>query len=147
MMQVILLQDIAKLGRRYDTRSVAAGYARNYLILRGLALLATDKSLKEVERLKSLETKKRKEDEQILLKDLEALGDFEFTVKQKANDEGHLFGAVRPSDVVELFKLKKINLLEENILLKSPIKQIGSHEIPVSVGEREFKFKLKVEAD
>ena len=146
-MEVILLEDIAKLGKRYDVRSVAGGYARNYLIGRGLALVATEKSLQRIKRLKSLEIEMKKESEQALTESLAGLGDFEFKIKQKANEDGHLFGAIRAGDILNLFSEKKINLNEENVVLTAPIKQLGAHQIVLLVGEREFKFKLNVEAE
>lgn len=144
-MDVILLEDIAKLGKRYETRSVAPGYARNYLIRRGLVLLSTERALENIKRLQSLEAEKKKDTEQRLVKSLEELGDFELLIKERANTEGHLFGAIRAADIVKALADKNINLNEEHILLKSPIKQTGVHELSLLVGEREFKFKLKVE--
>ncbi len=143
-MDVILLEDIGRLGKRHETKSVAAGYGRNYLINRGLAVLATDKALERIKRLMSIETKKKTEEEVILLKSLDDFGALELVMHSKANAEGHLFGAIRVDDIMLALKEKNLNLKKEHVLLKSPIKEIGEHQFSLSVGDKEFKFKLTV---
>ena len=93
-MKVILLKDVAKIGRKYDIKNVADGYALNMLIPRGLAVVATEQAMKKVETLKVNDTTDKKIQTELLLKNLEVIKNLTLNLKEKANEKGHLFAGV-----------------------------------------------------
>jgi large subunit ribosomal protein L9 len=146
-MKVVFLKDVPKVGKKYDIKVVADGYAQNFLLPKKFAELATKDTEKRVEKLKSVEAEMKKVDEAILIKNLKVLAETVVTVKEKANEQGHLFAAIHKEELAA--KLKEASGLEfppEYIDLDKPVKEVGEHEITVIVGEKKGKFKLIVEA-
>jgi large subunit ribosomal protein L9 len=83
-MKVILLADVPKLGQKYETKSVAPGYARNYLIPHGLAEIATDGSLAKIDMLRSLHEEKKREQEARLMTEIEKIAGKTITIQEKS---------------------------------------------------------------
>jgi large subunit ribosomal protein L9 len=124
-MKVILKENIDTLGHIGDIVKVAPGYARNYLLPRGLAIEATMKNAKALEHAKrQLEYKKNKVLEQVkqLAAQIEALT---IAISHQAGEEGKLFGAVTNMELAEQLKGKGIELDRKKIVLAEPIKQVG----------------------
>lgn len=131
-MKVILLQDIKNLGRKWDTKEVSDGYARNFLLPKKLAEIATGSALKEVERLKEKEAQAQKEG---LGKTQELAGILQgkevvISAKEK---EGKLFGSISAKDIVKALKKDNIILSPSAVELKSPIKEIGEYEVKIKL--------------
>ncbi len=145
-MKVIFLQDVPRVGKRHDIKEVNDGYAMNFLLPRKLAEPATPKAVAELEKRKKNIEIERKVQEDILMKNLEEIKGKAVTIKGKANEKGHLFSAIHKKEIVEAMKAQNhANIDEEFISLEKPIKEIGEHEIPISIKGKKSSFKLIVE--
>ncbi len=130
-MEVILIDDVFELGRRGEVVKVAAGYGRNFLIPKHLAVPATPGNLKMVEQqrvaLAKVEAKDRGEAEILAAE----LGQLHIVVSRKAGDTGVLFGSVTSKDIADILAASGINLDRRKILLHQPIKSIGNYTVEV----------------
>jgi large subunit ribosomal protein L9 len=132
--QVILLQDVDKVGLRGEVVSVARGFARNYLLPRGLAETATPARVKELERR---EAQRARHEARSVDQAREIAGVLEKTELRfdvKAGPTGALFGSVTPTDIADLLWAdKKIRVDRRKIDLAEPIKRIGRYQVPIDV--------------
>lgn len=143
--QVLLLQPIHGLGAEGDTVTVRAGYARNFLLPRKLALPITQANKKHVDALlKAREAREQKEFE-----DARALGEkisaTNIAIAVKTGEGGKMFGAVTANDLIERLKEEGIDLVKKQLSLPSPIKELGSHTVTVKLAEEvtpELKFEV-----
>jgi large subunit ribosomal protein L9 len=147
-MEVILRETIDTLGRAGQVVKVADGYARNFLLPRKLAYVATPGNLKviEFERQSLIRKDAKQQDEAVKLKDM--LEKVELVIRRKVGDQDNLFGSVTNSDVAEELEKKGFTIEKRKIHMDDHIKKLGDFEIPV----RLFKdvnatIKLKVEAE
>ncbi len=127
-MQIILLERIEKLGQMGQLVTVKAGYARNYLLPQKKALRATKDNLAHFETQKAhLEAQnlKRKQEAQHASKALENVS---VTLIRQASEVGHLYGSVRPRDIVEALAEQKITLTRDQVETPTPIKTLGMHK-------------------
>jgi large subunit ribosomal protein L9 len=134
-MQVILLKDVEKLGLRGDVVDVARGYARNFLLPRRFAEVATPARVKELERVEAQralhEARSTEQAEQVA----DVLGKTVLRFEVKAGPTGSLFGSVTPSDIAdEIWRARKIRL-DRRKIQTDPIKRIGRFSIPITVFE------------
>ena len=133
-MEVILIENIEKLGKVGDIVKVKDGYARNYLIPKKKVLRANKENLKVFEEKKSsieAEENKRKEKSEEIAKKIQGL---EILIIRNAAENGQLYGSVTSKDVVkEIFLLNKIQFINEQINLKKTLKSIGVFEVEISV--------------
>lgn len=135
-MRVILLKDVASLGRAGDVREVKDGHARNYLMPRGLAAPATASSLQALEQTKAAAGRReaRANEELAALKDrLEALV---VEVRARAGGDGRLFGSVTAQDVAEAIRHKGVDVTKKQVDLSEPIKTTGFYKVPVHLHPR-----------
>lgn len=143
--QVLLLQPITGLGAEGDTVSVKAGYARNFLLPRKLALPITQANKKHVESLlKAREAREQKEfeDARTLSERIEKTS---IAIAVKTGEGGKMFGAVTANDLLLRLKEDGIELCKKQLLLASPIKELGSHTATVKLHsdiETELKFEV-----
>jgi large subunit ribosomal protein L9 len=130
-MKVILLDDVAKLGRRGEVRDVSDGYARNFLIPKKLALTATPGNLKNLTQIRTQQDTKA----QRIKGDAEALGarieGLVFEVTRQASEEGKLFGSVTAQDLVDFLAGQDVKVERRRIQLDEPIKALGDTTVPV----------------
>lgn len=133
-MKVILLEDVANLGKTGDMVNVKEGYARNYLLPRKLCVVATPKNLKAFEhqkKLAQLKIRKNKSDAQKLAEKLESIS---LTIPQKVGEEDKLFGAVTAITISEFLKEQEgIELDKRKIKLDEPIKRLGVYTVPINL--------------
>ncbi len=130
-MEVILREDMEKLGGRGQVVNVAAGYARNYLLPKRLAVEATaaNKKIVEQERQAHLRREaKEVSDAQELAK---MLAGVTVSISQKAGEQDQLFGSVTAKDIAEGLEKQNFTIDRRKIHLDEPIKQLGEHKIPV----------------
>ena len=143
-MEVILIENIEKLGKVGDVVKVKDGYARNYLIPKKKVLRASKENLKVFEEKKSeieAEEKKRKDKSEEIAKQIKNL---EIIIIRNAADNGQLYGSVTSKDIVkEILLLYKIELLNEQINLKKTLKSIGVFEVEISV-YTDLKIKILI---
>ena len=147
-MEIILQEEVADLGQIGDVVKVRDGYARNYLLPRGLAIQANRRNVRVLEhhkRLVAVKKERVQRQAQTLLDQLSALS---LTIPAKAGEEGRLFGSVTNIDLETALKEKGLTLDRRKILLDEPIKQLGSYEIPVNLGGAlRANIKLEVTAE
>ena len=143
-MKVIFLQDVKGQGKKGEIKEVSDGYARNFLILKGLAKEATSGNIREIEAIKKSE-KKRKDDELEKAKELaKKLEDLNVSIPSKSGNNGRLFGAVTSKQIAEALKSQhKINIDKRKILLDEPIRILGYTQVPVKL-HTEVTGTLKV---
>ena len=130
-MKVILMTDVPALGQRGETRDVANGYARNFLLPRKLAVEATAANLKNVEHLKR---QRAKEDDRALeaAKALAArIEGLTLSVTARASEDGRLYGSVSSQDVLEFLEKNQVTVEKRRIQLDDPIKAVGDYQVPV----------------
>jgi large subunit ribosomal protein L9 len=134
-MDVILLKDVENLGLRGEVVGVARGYARNYLLPRQLAEVATPARVAELERVeakRSLQEARSAEQAQEIA---EVLGKTVLTFEVKSGPTGSLFGSVTPTDVVdEIWRVRKVRV-DRRKVGTDPIKRIGRYSIPIEIFE------------
>lgn len=144
-MKVILMQNVPKLGSKFDIKEVSSGYAANFLFPRGLAENATPAKLKQLDTQIKQSTEEKKIQEELLTKNIESLNGVEIEINVKANEKGHLFKGIHQDEIVEALKEQgHIDITSDMIVLENPIKAVGDFVIKVKVGEKEGKFKLSV---
>jgi large subunit ribosomal protein L9 len=143
-MEVILREDIAKLGARGEVIKVADGYARNFLIPQRLAVPATpsNKKIIEQERLAHL---RREAKEQAGAEDLAKLmAGLTVTIAQKAGEQEQLFGSVTAKDIAEVLEKQNFHIDRRKIQLHDPIKQLGEHKVTIRL-HREVPVEITVQ--
>jgi large subunit ribosomal protein L9 len=132
VMKIILKTDYENLGSAGDIKEVKDGYARNFLIPKGIAVVATPSNIKayeEIKRQKRRKIEKETRQAEELAKQLESLS---LVIKMKAADESKLFGSVTSMMIYELLKEKGFETIErKKILLAEPIKTLGEHTVPI----------------
>ena len=128
-MEVILREEVEKLGHRGSLVKVADGYARNYLLPKKLAVLATDANRKIVEQEREAWLRK----EAKLKTDAEDLGKLISTItltfRQKVGENDHLFGSVTAKDIAEALEKQNFHIDRRKVLLEEPIKTLGQHRV------------------
>src|SRR5689334_23218865 len=130
-MEVILREDIDKLGNRGEVVKVAPGYARNFLIPKRLAVAATESNKKIVEQERQAHLRKEaklKGEAEDLSKMLTGVS---VTIAQKAGENDQLFGSVTAKDVADALAAKNYTIDRRKIQMDEPIKQLGEYKIPV----------------
>jgi large subunit ribosomal protein L9 len=134
-MQVILLQDVDKLGLRGDVVDVKRGYARNFLLPRRLAETATPARVAELQRVEAQRARHEARSAEQAQEIAEVLGKTVLTFEVQAGPTGTLFGSVTPTDVAdELWRTRKVRIDRRKIGI-DPIKRIGRYAIPIVVFE------------
>ena len=145
-MKVIFLQDVPRVGKKHEVKEVNDGYAMNFLVPRKLAEPATAKSIAELEKRKKNIEIEREVQEDLLMKNLEEIKGRIITIKAKADEKGHLFSGIHKKEITaEMKKQNHADISEEFIVLEKPIKEIGEHEIPISIKNKKSSFKLVIE--
>jgi large subunit ribosomal protein L9 len=141
--QLLLVEDVAHLGKMGETVEVKPGYARNYLLPRGLATLVSEHNLKLLERHKEKVERLRA----AKLADLRALaGQIEkatVTIESNANEEGHLYGSVGAPEISKALKAMNLNVEAEAIRLEGPIKEVALYAVKVHLAP-EIETEVKV---
>lgn len=130
-MEVILREDIEKLGSRGQVVKVASGYARNFLLPRKLAVAATDANRKIVEQERQAHLRreaKQKTEAEDLAKILDGVS---VTISQKAGENDQLFGSVTSRDVAEALEKRNFTIDRRKVHLEDPIRQLGDYKVPV----------------
>lgn len=131
-MKVILLKNVQNLGKQGEIKEVSLGYARNFLIPKGLADTATNELIAQLESRRQKETKRAELD---LIKTEELAGRLEGSVvniSSKVTDQGTLYAAVTPAKISSALKTKGFNIFKEQVMT-APIKEVGEHEVVIKL--------------
>ena len=143
-MELILREDVENLGARGELIKVADGFARNYLLPKRLAVLASESNKKIVEQERQAHLRKDAKlqtEAQDLARMLEAVN---IVIAQKAGDEGQLFGSVTAKDIADALEKQNFTIDRRKIQLDQPIRQIGDHKVPVKL-HRDVTVDLPVQ--
>ena len=130
-MDIILREDVANLGTRGDVVKVAAGYARNFLLPKRMAVAATDSNKKIVEQERQAHLRKevvQKSEAEDLAK---LVGAVSITIARKAGENEHLFGSVTAGDIADALEAQKFNIDRRKIQLDEAIRTLGEHKVVV----------------
>src|SRR5471032_659634 len=142
-MEVILREHVDNLGRRGDLVKVADGYARNYLLPRKMALLATDGNKKVIEREKVKFDAQEAEEQKGARAVADRLAAVEVEIARKVGETDALFGSVTNADIAEVLAAKGFDIDRRKISLHEPIKKLGEFSVPVKL-HRDVTVTLKV---
>ena len=142
-MEVILREHVDNLGRRGDLVKVADGYARNYLLPRKLALLATDGNKKVIEREKVKFDAKEAEEQKVAQAVADRLASAEVEIARKVGETDALFGSVTNADIAEALAAKGFDIDRRKLQLHEPIKKLGEFDVPVKL-HRDVSVTIKV---
>jgi len=133
-MEVILREDVANLGTVGDIVKVKPGFARNYLLPRGLAVVADRRNKDELDHQQRLLALKRERDRRQAETAAQTLSALRLSIKARAGEEGKLFGSVTNQDVEKALAERGFSIERRRIRLESPIKSIGEHVVPIHLG-------------
>jgi large subunit ribosomal protein L9 len=142
-MQIILQEDVDKLGHRGQLVEVAEGYARNYLLPRKYAIEATPGNLKRLDKMRATFAKKEAVEKDDAQKLAELLAAVSLEFSRRTGDEDRLFGSVTSGDIVDALEVKGFKIDKKKIVLAEPIKALGEFEVPVKL-HREITTPVKV---
>jgi large subunit ribosomal protein L9 len=130
-MRVLLLKDVFKLGRAGDVKKVADGYGRNYLLPRGLAVLATPATLKQADRIRQQASEERERLNVEFSAVAERLQGLRLIFPAKASETGRLYGSITPAMIIEAIEKQSGVVVEKRQLDNQPIKTLGVHNLEV----------------
>jgi large subunit ribosomal protein L9 len=131
--QLILREDVNNLGEAGDLVAVKAGYARNYLIPKGMANLATKGNVNEIEHHKRVVAERVAKLHKDGINERDRLQAVVLTIEMQAGEEGKLFGSVKSANIAELLKEKGIDVDRRKIDLDQPIKELGEHKVKIQL--------------
>ena len=132
-MQVILREDVDKLGKIGDLVKVKDGYARNFLVPSQKAILATPKNLKAMEHAKKMVSDRKRTLKKSAAADADRIKALAITIKAKVGEEGKLFGSVTTMDIAEAMLAQGVTIDKRKIHLDEPIKRLGDFTVPVKL--------------
>lgn len=132
-MQIILQEDVEKLGNRGEVVSVAEGFARNFLLPRKLALEATPGNMKRLEKMRAAFAKKEASEKGDAQKLAELLAAVTLTLARKTGENDQLFGSVTAADISEALAAQGFTVDKRKFQLAEPIKSVGEHQVPVKL--------------
>ena len=133
-MNVILREDIAGVGRRGDIVTVADGHARNYLLPRGLALVASAGAIQQANSMRRARDLRVANDRAAAHTVAEALTARSFTVKAKAGNEGRLFGSINAVEIAKaVLDQTGVTIDRKGVQLEAPLRQLGEHSVTAEI--------------
>ena len=131
--KVLLQSDVDNLGAGGEVVRVRAGYARNFLLPRGLALPATAGNLSRVEELKKAAASRKKQERDSADELSTKLSALSISIARAVGDEGKMYGSVTTKDIEDAFAAAGVKLDRKKIVLADPIKSVGSFEVPIKL--------------
>ncbi|MDD5013433.1 MAG: 50S ribosomal protein L9 [Candidatus Pacebacteria bacterium] len=139
-MKVILLENIENLGKKMEIKDVPSGFARNFLIPKGLVIIATPENIKKIEEEKIKNQEKTAKELELMEKQASQLDGTEVIIEVTTGKEGQLFQSINKQKISEQLKELGFEIDKNHIDLKNPIKELG--EFPVKI---KFEHNLEVE--
>ena len=147
-MKVIILQDVPHVGKKHEVKEVADGLARNFLIPKKFAQVATKEAIKNIELVRAknlIETENRSKE---FSATLESLKDKTLIMLAKANKQGNLFAAITEKDIVDIIQKQENRTVEpRQITFKKIIKSVGTHSITIEEGVQKGEIILVVQTE
>jgi large subunit ribosomal protein L9 len=142
-MEVILKEHVDNLGRRGEIVKVADGYARNYLLPRKLALLATEGNKKQIARERVKFDVKEAEEKGVADAIAQRMANLDIEIARKVGETEALYGSVTTADIADALGARGFEIDRRKLVLQEPIKKLGEFEVPVKL-HREVVTKIKV---
>ncbi len=142
-MQIILQQDVDKLGTRGEVLEVKEGYARNFLLPRKLALEASPTNMKRLEKMRAVFAKHEATEKEAAEKLASVLNGLSLTMSRKSGEHDQLFGSVTSADVADAIAAQGYEVDKRKIQLADPIKMVGEFQVPVKL-HREVTANVKL---
>jgi len=142
-MEVILKEDVEKLGHRGDIVKVAEGYGRNFLLPRKLAIEASRANKAVIEQMKAAAVRKSAKEKTGAEALAQQLNDVQLTFERKVGEKDHLFGSVTSADIASALEAKGFNVDRRKIHLDDPLKSLGEFHVPLKL-HREVTAHVKV---
>jgi len=130
-MKVVLLEDIEKIGKKFDIKEVKDGYARNSLIPRGLVKIATEQAVKWAEMQREIQKKKAEEELKNIQKTASSIEGMEIPISVKVGEKNQLFEKITSQKIAEKIREAGFNVKKEQILLENPIEETGEFSVKV----------------
>jgi large subunit ribosomal protein L9 len=144
-MKVILQKDVAKLGKKHTVVEVPDGYALNKLIPQGMALPASPENLKRINNIKAELSAHLEADTTAFRQAVAELANKKIKVEVEANDQGHLFKAVKAKDIHDALVVSGVSAIPvEAIMIESPIKSCGEQVVPVHFHTHKDSITIEV---
>jgi len=132
--QVLLLRDIKRLGKAGEIKKVAGGYARNYLLPRGLAVLATPGAIKRTEVREAVDQQREERIRTDATALAERLSELTLAFKVKASEKGRLYGSITSAAIAEEIEKQTGHPMDKRkIKLDEPLRLLGAHQVPVGL--------------
>lgn len=132
-MKVIFLQDVKGQGKKGEIKEVSEGYARNFLLPKGLVQIATAGAAKSLEQIQAAEGKKKEREKQAAQALAAKLSEMTVVIKAKAGEGGRLFGAITSKQIAEALEREKITVDKRKIELDEPIRHLGVTKVHVKL--------------
>ena len=142
-MEVILREHVEHLGNRGDVVKVAAGYARNYLLPRKLALAVTDNNKRQIDREKKIAEARDMEEKAQAEAIAQRLGQLDVEISRRVGENDTLYGSVTSQDIAQALKDKGFDIDKRKIALADPLKALGETMVPVKI-HRDVTAQIKV---
>ncbi|NLX35692.1 MAG: 50S ribosomal protein L9 [Chloroflexi bacterium] len=131
-MQVILIKDVNRLGKAGEVKNVADGYARNYLLARGLAVIATESALKEFAAREEEQRRQNERERATAQQRAQQLGDIELAFTAKVGESERLYGSITSADIARALEAQLGEPVDRRkVLLSDPIRELGRHKVQV----------------
>jgi len=142
-MEVILREHVDNLGRRGEIVKVADGYARNYLLPRKLALVASEGNKKQIERERSKFEAAEAEEQKVAQAMADRIAPVEVEITRKVGETEALYGSVTSADIADALNAKGFEVDKRKLVLHEPIKKLGEYTVPIKL-HRDVTVPLKV---
>jgi len=142
-MKVILLQDVDKIGKKYEVKEVAQGYARNFLFAKNLAKPATTEALEWLEMQKEISSQKAEEELKSIQDLASSLDDLEVPIVVKVGEEGQLFESINAQKVSEHLKELGYVVKKNQIKMEDPIKEVGEFPVKITL-EHNLEAEIRI---
>ena len=140
-MKVILLENVPKVGKKFEIKEVSDGYARNYLMRNNLAEVANETTLSKIKKMQETVVQKEQEQNEKIKALLQSVNGKEYTIEKQANEKGSLFGGI---DEKEISTLLGNDLFTTYIDLPEHLKELGDYTIALSMADLRSEITLHV---
>ncbi len=134
-MKVLLYADVEKLGYFGDVVNVKEGYARNYLLPSGLAVLPSAANVKAIEEQRARKAEERRLVHEQMVKAAEKVNGAEVTLQERANEQGHLFGSITEEHIAEALRQSGFEVQTKQVNLESHLRQVGHYPVTLRYAE------------
>ncbi len=132
-MKVVLTKDVEKVGKKGEIKNVSAGYARNFLLPKNVAIVATEANIKAVEEKKKRDNVKLAKEKEVFVELAAKISKLSLTISTQVGEEDRMFGAVTTEDIALALKEQGFEVDKRKIDLVEPIKALGVYEVSVKL--------------